>query len=661
MIMKHFSRRVLAICIFGVLLLILAGCTDSGESRAILKPAIAVAGETGSWSVVVTVEDEITTGGSIKIQWPNGWYNAALPEGKLKAMQFTDADGNHYLAVETTRKGVEIGLLIVRKGLDGQHDRYGRAVVLTLEEGRLNPGDEVTLHFNNTFAPVTSEEHDVAIGIDYDGSGSYQLLTNLPHIEVIGNIATKVRLLAPSQAQVGIPTTITVVALDQFENATQGYRGLVQLVSDDSTTTLPSDYRFTAEDKGAKKFAVTFNKAGVQRLKVKTDQYLAPHGIASNPIQVVDKQDGKKIYWGDLHSHTELSKDASGSATTAYRYARDVTALDFLAVTDHGAGDENRNEGYFWYGVTPEEWEHNRTLVEEFTVDGEFVGLLATEWSGRTRYGHHNVFYRGLEGAPLGEDGYTAVEEIWDLLDVGEAFTIPHHTGLSWPSGGSPDTDWRLHRNDALRPAIEIYSLWGAGEYFGNDMSYEYFFQRSFGSHKGPNYARDAWALGHYIGTVAGSDDHNAHPGQEHFGLTAVYADELTRTDIFDAILDRHTYATTGQRILLEFSINGEIMGEKTQLVAGNIPEITVKVNGTDVLDSVEVMKYDGEKWSAVFAESPQTIQLESKFVDAAFTGSSLYYVRVRQRNMVENRPVMAWSSPIWVADSVNPWWEVQE
>ena len=50
-------------------------------------------------------------------------------------------------------------------------------------------------------------------------------------------------------------------------------------------------------------------------------------------------------------------------------------------------------------------------------------------------------------------------------------------------------------------------------------------------------------------------------------GLVAVYAPELTREAIWDALWHRRCYATTGKRIILEFSVDGEPMGS---LIRGN-------------------------------------------------------------------------------------------
>ena len=40
----------------------------------------------------------------------------------------------------------------------------------------------------------------------------------------------------------------------------------------------------------------------------------------------------------------------------------------------------------------------------------------------------------------------------------------------------------------------------------------------------------------------------------EGFGVMAVYAPELTREAVFDAIRQRRTYGTTGCRLLLDFA-----------------------------------------------------------------------------------------------------------
>ena len=71
---------------------------------------------------------------------------------------------------------------------------------------------------------------------------------------------------------------------------------------------------------------------------------------------------------------------------------------------------------------------------------------------------------------------------------------------------------------------------------------------------------------------VAASDDHSSHPGYsaprarglaQRGGLGAVFAAERSRDALFDAMRARRTYATTGDRIILETSLNGTGMGQR--------------------------------------------------------------------------------------------------
>ena len=53
--------------------------------------------------------------------------------------------------------------------------------------------------------------------------------------------------------------------------------------------------------------------------------------------------DGYRLYFGQLHSHTDIS-DGAGSVTEAFEHAYDVENLDFLAVTDHSNSFDNESD-----------------------------------------------------------------------------------------------------------------------------------------------------------------------------------------------------------------------------------------------------------------------------------------------------------------------------
>ena len=95
---------------------------------------------------------------------------------------------------------------------------------------------------------------------------------------------------------------------------------------------------------------------------------------------------------------------------------------------------------------------------------------------------------------------------------------------------------------------FEIFSSHGQSEVYdpASPLAYEQQVSAPFSlSRKGPNYARDAWALGQHMTTVASSDDHNGQPGKRHNGLTAVTAATFDREGILSGLRAGASYATT--------------------------------------------------------------------------------------------------------------------
>ena len=174
------------------------------------------------------------------------------------------------------------------------------------------------------------------------------------------------------------------------------------------------------------------------------------------------------------------------------------------------------------------------------------------------------------------------------------------------------------------------------------------------------------WPVGH-------QRDGSLRPVRQHLvpgqgGLTAVLAEKLDREFVFEAVRNRRIYATTGEKIILEFSINGQPMG--SELAGTNHLQINVGVVGTDAIDRIEIVKDLVDTFAAVRVEqNPDNAEGVFVLYDAAkpaggellrladtsrlnfamqdeITDSEIhsYYVRVTQDNAEQ-----AWSSPIWV------------
>jgi hypothetical protein len=161
-----------------------------------------------------------------------------------------------------------------------------------------------------------------------------------------------------------------------------------------------------------------------------------------------------------------------------------------------------------------------------------------------------------------------------------------------------------------------------------------------------------ALAQGWQLGLIASSDDHAGRPGASDWlrvkqgypgGLVAVWAPELKRESVFDALWNRRCYGTTGARIILEFSVDGEPMGgviRSTAFSEGH-HQIRGRVLGDEELQAVEILR--GRE--AIHVETSFTSSLTIDIVDSPPPGSANYYhVRVLQLD-----GEMAWSSPVWV------------
>lgn len=162
---------------------------------------------------------------------------------------------------------------------------------------------------------------------------------------------------------------------------------------------------------------------------------------------------------------------------------------------------------------------------------------------------------------------------------------------------------------------------------------------------------RYAWSIGHRFGVIGSSDGHFGMPGRDGLrpdtegsgGFAVVIAEENSRDSIWEALAARRAYATTGTRILLNFRINDFQMGSEIEWEKGS-PRIHVQVAGTDILDSVEIIRCteNGYEQFSIPCEGFKT--LDYSITDHTFSGSAMYYVRLAQTD-----GEMAWSSPIWL------------
>jgi hypothetical protein len=635
---------------------------DLGSAHYLGEPIRAAHWD--SYVLRYTAGDQpIGAGGTVRVQLPDAWH--AWRRNGAKGVQSRDPSAENYVSatvaagIASVRCEVEGGVVddVVksnRVGLDGREGRYVYVTRVTVTDGELRPGDQLDIVFGDKaggsrgFAAALNPQgpETVPVAVDPDGSGQEWLLAApvSPVLGVAPNVVFELLGYAPSLLGVGERATLRVVAVDVEGNRVHDELPLPRVSVAHGAATV-GEVRDTGR---VGEFEAPFEATavGTLRLKVELDGVGA---TVANPSWISEQPPARRLYWGDLHSHADHSFDGVGHYP--YEYARDVSCLDFYALTEHC---ERWNDG---------DWEFLVEQVGRFHKAGSFVVFLAYEATFPEPWGHHNVYFRDpADAVVLGADSGTVLD-LWQALDGRRALTIPHHTGVAFsrktagaiPGSTSPAVDWQYH-DPELRRAVEIYSGHGQSELYDPefDLSYESSDFSTNTSRHGPHYARDAWLRGHELGVIASSDNHRAQPGRGELGLAAVYAPELEREAMFDAIHDRASYGTTGARILLQFTAAGAPMGSR---VAAARPEFSIRVSGTEKLEVVELFGAHLEapdEFECLADWRPDGPDFAVTWTDPGpeATGTRVYYLRARQRDAYRGRKPTAWSSPIWVTPS---------
>ena len=294
-------------------------------------------------------------------------------------------------------------------------------------------------------------------------------------------------------------------------------------------------------------------------------------------------------YYGDLHNHCGISY-GHGSLEEALLNAREQ--LDFCSVTGHALWpdmpepDETiqhivdfHEQGF---ARLRERWPDVQRITEAHHQDGEFVTFLSFEMHSCAD-GDYTVLYEGSQGDIL------EVEGLADLCDRLRALgaegisiiAFPHHIGYRQ---GQRGINWRTFTEE-FSPVAEIISMHGCSEADENTRP----FLHTMGPSDHESTMQYGLNRGHFFGVIGSTDHHSAHPGSYGHGRTGVWARARTRTAIWEALWARRTVALTGDRIALQFAVNGCPMG--ATVAPAERRQIGFHVVGGAAIDCVDVVK----------------------------------------------------------------------
>ena len=320
-------------------------------------------------------------------------------------------------------------------------------------------------------------------------------------------------------------------------------------------------------------------------------------------------------------------------------------------------------------------WKGISSHVAEFNEESRFSVFLGMQWFSETTSEGLRTFVFAKDNKSIlrkKETKSNSLKKIYKGLMPKELISIPSFSMAK--TGGSNFSDF----NPEFERVVEIYNAWGSSECLakeGNPRPISATSKNGIGE-SADGSIRSALNKNLRFGFVAGGLDdrgifspfYEGDQIQYSPGLTGIVAPEQTREALFQALHNRQCYATTGERIILGFSIAGSTMGAElsTKIKPGLAynRHIAGYVAGTDTIATIELIR----NGTVIDTLKPKESHLEFTFDDSdpiakvalkppngspSDTPSFVYYyLRITQKD-----GNIAWSSPIWIdlTDALTP------
>ncbi|MEH7011041.1 metallophosphoesterase [Neobacillus niacini] len=267
---------------------------------------------------------------------------------------------------------------------------------------------------------------------------------------------------------------------------------------------------------------------------------------------------GMKLYTGEAHSHTSIS-DGILMPKDAFEYVQKNTNFDYFGTAEHDVTfDISSGNDYLtdYKDSYSDEYKILRAAHDEYNRDG-FVTVPGIEVTWYDQAGHLNLYNtewfprtygKGATGQfGMGDLKYDLPTFYARLAQDPEAIVQFNHPD----SGGKGDFFSFSHFNRDIDQNVTMF---------------EYKVSNNFNSFV------NALDKGWHVSPTYGGDEHQGFWGTRNAALTALWAEDLSRKGILDAMASRRTYATFDENFQLSYSANGQMMGSI-------LPEDTTELN----------------------------------------------------------------------------------
>lgn len=355
----------------------------------------------------------------------------------------------------------------------------------------------------------------------------------------------------------------------------------------------------------------------------------------SNPINVKRNPD-HYIYWGDLHAHgwgdeTMHLMHVNNKKTSPlgrHEQARDIGRMDFSASGPMSFPKVDRQAI----------WDEYKDACRRTDDPGKYVPFLAYEAHPQPE-GDRDVFFKTLDES-VPPDYRLPMDELEKKYGNRDDVFLEVHIGGRIPRWG----DYM----PARERMVEAVSAFGNAEWLLQEALDRGFkpavcgcSDLHYGLMGGPRTIEESRGRFHkYLNKRDSAYGTGA--------ITAARAASLDRNAIWDAFEKRHTYATTDERVYLDFKVNNGIYGDDIQ----ESDEYRIKIDyiGTDIIEAVHLVsgKYIVRTFQSGTSDFKTAITLKASELAGDFI-----YLKASQRDgtfaicspVYINRRQMAWNS----------------
>ena len=487
-------------------------------------------------------------------------------------------------------------------------------------------------------------------------------IKNPPVIDVNNDEFNHITIISPSLVAINEKFEIVMRIEDKYKNIVKDFADKIKIyeVTINNIKNLIAEVDFSQNGDGlAKLNGFSFSEPGIYHIEGWYDnQY-----FQSNPISCQEIKKERKLYWGYIHGHTNKS---DGMRDLEEYFQNLLNAgLDFGTSTEHD----------HYYETSDEDFEEIKEIVKKYHEDGEFVSFFGYEY-GTWYSGYGDIcIYHYDNDIPIMRsevNRYNSTSKINKKLKPyeGKVLLIAHHTALR-----PGFRNWDYFNND-VEKLVEIYSTWGNQEYSyrsGNPIPPRYKFY-GYGKHarkrgaileKKESFVADALKRGYKLGFTAGGDDHfgmypsgSIDPDNGIYppGIMAIWANDLSKKSLWEALNNRKCYGTTGPRVIVEFHLNKHFMGDiidlKNEAELNEARIIAMEIISPITIERIELVRNDmviknviinskNAEITHMDTDNFENIALEHSTKEEMFV---YYYARIflSEKNM-------AWVSPIWI------------